>query len=154
MGKKGDLLRAAKNQNTTYTFTKAQLEDHDRQVRDEYIKKIDALVKKRAREADQAREAELREHVNALWKFNGKELLAYHMAISCRVLIEQFGWTPPRARGRNTKIMKYAAALAEETDKIMYTDSTTLREYVDETDRLYGINFRSHEVEDEHDGDN
>ena len=29
MGKKGDLLRAQKAQNTTYTFTAAQLQEHD-----------------------------------------------------------------------------------------------------------------------------
>lgn len=144
MGKKGDLLRAGKGQNTTCTFTRAQLEAHDKQVVREYMKVASAEMKR----IDREREAEIAEHTNKLWKYNGKELLAYHMAISCRVLIEQFGWTPPRARGRNTKIMKYAAALAEETDKIMYADNMTLRAYVDETDRLYGINFRSDEVED------
>ena len=33
MGKKGDLLRLQKAQTRTYTFTAAQLEEHDRQVR-------------------------------------------------------------------------------------------------------------------------
>ena len=33
MGKKGDLLRAKKAQTATYTFTAAQLAEHDRQVR-------------------------------------------------------------------------------------------------------------------------
>lgn len=33
MGKKGDALRAAKLQNTRYTFTREQLEERDREGR-------------------------------------------------------------------------------------------------------------------------
>lgn len=36
MGKKGDALRAAKMRNTVYTFTREQLEAHDKAVKEAY----------------------------------------------------------------------------------------------------------------------
>ena len=37
MGKKGDLLRAMKAQQTTYTFTREQLIEHDRKVKHDIL---------------------------------------------------------------------------------------------------------------------
>lgn len=94
MGKKGDLLRALKEQNTTYTFTKAQLMEHDKQVRRDIL-----LKAKEDLEAEARRQADA--YVQHEWAEREKLFIENHpmdnivtimsllLAVSSRVLIEQ-----------------------------------------------------------------
>ena len=143
MGRSGDRIRMAKDQKTTYTFTKAQLEEHDRQVFREKWKQYENLTKKEAAEIDLKREEELRNHVNKTWDDNAINLLQYTMAISCRVLIEQFGWKPiPKTlRGPEMRIQKFANALAAEIDQIYRVDRINMQQYSEETKKLYNLSF-------------
>lgn len=144
MGKTGDLLRAAKDQKKTFTFTKAQLEEHDRQLFREKWKQYERLAKKEAEEIDKKREEDLRERVNKAWDENAVMLLQYTMAISCRVLIEKFGWKPiPKIlRGPEMRIAKFANALTEEIDRIYRVDRINMQQYSEDTKKLYNLSFK------------
>lgn len=68
MGKKGDLLRAQKMQRSTYTFTREQLEEHDRIVVEHAKEKIkrDLMAKMEIEYAE--REAHVKKVIEEEWK--------------------------------------------------------------------------------------
>lgn len=156
MGKKGALLRQQKKDNTRYTFTGTELEEHDRQVIRGWQETAYPMLKKRAEEearkhtqaviaAIDARWDERREQFQSGgWDTYFTNAISFFMSISCRVLIEQFGWKPPNAgqHGRHTKIMKYAEALAETVTYIATDSELDIVQYAEETKRLYGLEFR------------
>ena len=94
MGKKGDLLRQQKAQRATYTFTAAQLEEHDRQVRTAAIERKKQELKDYAYgviEKDFNERQKLLEGSTEDVTLNVFSML---ISISCRVLVERFGWKP------------------------------------------------------------
>lgn len=153
MGKKGDLLRAAKKEKATYHFTGSQLKEHDRDVIRAWQEKAFPYLKLKAEEAN----AEYREEVIASvdrrwnerakmfrdngWQENMINWMSYTLSLSCRVLIEQFGWKPATSRGRHTKIMKYAEALTNEINKLSASEEHDIVSYAEETYRLYNLSF-------------
>ena len=142
MGKKGDLLRQLKKQQAVYTFTGEELEAHDRQVVAARLEAAKSLAVKEAAEIDRQRELEMREHVDKVWEENAVTLMSYFLALSCRVLVEHFGWKPPGPRGRNVRIMRYGAELVNELNRLTKVSKGALREYAKETKELYGIEFK------------
>lgn len=160
MGKKGDELRRAKKQNVVYTFTREQLEARDAVAFEEFKKDIIKQVKAEAYEIDKKRAEELNRRVNEEWERREKEFasgdteetfmnfMKYFLNLSCRVLIEQFGWKPARScPGRPTKIMKYAAALVAEVGKITTDKNADIRGYCKETYEKYGVRFEVDDTE-------
>jgi len=139
MGKKGDLLRAMKKQKAEYTFTGEQLEQHDRQVVQDYFKNAMPMVRKMADEEDAKRFDEMSKRIDNLWIDNSAALLSYAMALSCRVLIEHFGWKPIRNRHR-TNTSRYAEALVQEYDRVT-AGKEGMKAYAKETKALYNLSF-------------
>ena len=139
MGRKGDALRAAKKQQATYTFTAAQLAEHDRYVSDFAVQhrkeEINENVRKEwQRRADEFATPDLNE--------NFMNAVAYMFAIPCRVLIEQFGWKPVRyANCPQTRTEKLAIAMIEELNNISSNTKQDIRTYARETFDKYGLKF-------------
>jgi len=156
MGKKGDLLRAMKAQQTTYTFTKAQLMEHDRVViRDALMKAEKELMKKAQAEYD-AKNEELQKFIADEWETREKIFMENHpnenvislmsllLATSCRVLIERFGWKPIPKDGiydRRNRTMRFADCVVDEIGKITQDENADIRKYCAETYDLYGVKF-------------
>lgn len=150
MGKKGDLLRAQKAQKAVYTFTGEQLRKRDEAMRQ---------VWKAENERENERYSkELNDHINKVWDIRRAEfnsgfadqdrdlLLSYLLSVSCRVLIENFGWKP--IGPRRTKTRTFAEKVLEEINKIAER-GVGVDGYADETDKLYGIQFVMTEDENE-----
>lgn len=161
MGKKGDLLRAMKVQQKTYTFTHEQLQEHDRVViRDALVKAEKELMKKAQAEYD-AKNEELQKFIADEWETREKIFMENHpnenvislmsllLATSCRVLIERFGWKPIPKDGiydRRNRTMRFADYVVDELDKITQDENADIRKYCAETYDLYGVKFEVREV--------
>lgn len=147
--------RKKKKDSSRYTFTGTELEEHDRQVIRGWQETAYPMLKKRAEEearkhtqaviaAIDARWDERREQFQSGgWDTYFTNAISFFMSISCRVLIEQFGWKPPNAgqHGRHTKIMKYAEALAETVSYIATDSELDIVQYAEQTKELYGLEF-------------
>lgn len=145
MGKKGDLLRAQKAQKAVYTFTGEQLRKRDEAMKEVWFEE---------------RKLELEERVNKLWNEREAEfksgdvnqdmdtIMSYLLSVSCRVLIERFGWKPI-VRGDRTRTQIFAEKVLEEVEKIAKDKKMSIHRYADETDKLYGIQFVMTEDENE-----
>ena len=66
-------------------------------------------------------------------------------SISCRILIEQFGWPPAGKRANRTT--RFCESFVEEVNKITSNELMDIRKYNDEVERLYGIRFQTEEGE-------
>lgn len=159
MGKKGDLLRAAKAARVTRTFTEEQLREHDHQVREEFKKSFEKHLKKTWNEYDQRQRKEFDEHINKVWRERAAEfnagtpaenmdvMLSYLLSVSARVLIEQFGWTPVEGRrfSRRNKIVRFCDAVINEIEGITKDTTKGIQEYAAETYKKYGVRFQMQE---------
>lgn len=105
MGKNGALMRAAKKQKTTYTFTREQLEARDRTVEQAYQERFD----ERLRAAFKAEEERVNAEIAKEWKrreriFGGDDemfkLLSMTISIPAMVLVDEFDWKPLPAGNR------------------------------------------------------
>ena len=157
MGKKGDLLRAAKAQNTVYTFTREQLEEHDNFVRRQFKDRVREDVAKKVEADTEARKKEIDEYLRQEWKkreeiFNGINeggdgffnILSLLLATSSRILIEKFHWKDIPKDGvfdKRNKTARFADYLVDEINKITQDENADIRRYVEETYQLYGIKF-------------
>lgn len=156
MGKKGDLLRAQKMQRSMYTFTREQLEEHDRIVVEHAKDKIkrDLMAKMEIEYAE--REAHVKKVIEEEWKsreelFKGEDMadnffliLSLLLATSCRVLIEKFHWKPIPKDGkydRRNYTMRYGDYLIDEINGIIEDETKDIRTYCDEVYDLYGVKF-------------
>ena len=166
MGKKGDLLRQAKKQKAMYHFTGEELEAHDRETYRRARLEAWPLMKQKADEYAAQALKDRQGELDAYWKRKHDEFLcdgtgdiilntmSFALAISCRVLIERFGWLPPNEgrAGRHTKIMRYAQALTDEiNEKISADPKMDIVKYAEETRELYNLNFQP-ETEEENPG--
>lgn len=70
------------------------------------------------------------------------DLLSYLLALSARVLVEHFGWKPVRFNVRKTRLERFAECLIAEINRIE-DNGITLRDYVAETEQLYGVRFKT-----------
>lgn len=150
MGRKGDALRAAKKQATSYVITGKWLEEHDRQVIESYKRDIKGRMMQTANEYVR----DYFEKVEAEF-YTGDEdndahmVVNYLLSVSVRVLIEDFGWKPPRfANCRRTKTERFVNRVPEVIDDIRSDDNKDIRDYAKETADLYGISFTMEAADD------
>lgn len=152
MGKKGDLLRQQKAQRATYTFTAAQLDEHDRQVRQ------DAIERKMAELKDYAHRV-IEEDFNERQKLlegNAEDvtLTVFSMliSISCRVLVERFGWKPiwKHSTGRN-RLARFVTAVQEEAERLVNDELLDIRKYTEEAWEITGVKLETDGMEGEND---
>ena len=160
MGKKGEALRAAKRQQTTYTFTKEQLHDHDQHVVDEFRERVEADVFRKAQERVDAvfaeKEKELKQVVLDEWEERARtfasddmqsnffEYMSCMLSVSVRVLVEKFHWKPLDENGQLTRrlaIIRFTDYVKDEIEKIAGDEMKDIRKYNEETFKLYGIRF-------------
>lgn len=162
MGKNGDALRQRKIQTSTYTFTRARLEEHDEMVIKARIEKIRADLyaqmekdfAQKAEEANRAIEEEWKRREELFkgddWSSNFFLLLSFLLAVSSRVLVERFGWAPlPKDRYYNHRyrLARFGDAVAEEISGICNDEMKDIRRYCDEVYDLYGVKFQLEEEE-------
>jgi len=150
MGRNGNALRAAKKLNAVYNppkITGRWLEEHDRQVIEAYKRDIEARMQRTA-------DRYVREYFNKIGaEFNSGDededvhtMMSYLLSVSVRVLIEDFGWKPPRcANCRKTKTERFMNRVVEVIDDIRSDDTKDIRDYAKETEDMYGIAFRMKE---------
>lgn len=156
MGKKGDLLRALKAAQKSYTFTHEQLKEHDRVVAIDALKRAEVELKKKVDAEYEAKNAEIQQFITDEWKSREEIFMESHpndnvisimgllMATSSRVLIEKFGWKPIPKDGkydRRNRTMRYADCLVDELQRIMNDENADIRRYCEETYNLYGVKF-------------
>lgn len=156
MGKKGDMLRALKAAQKTYTFTHEQLKEHDRVVAIDALKRAEVELKKKVDAEYEAKNAEIQQFITDEWKSREEIFMESHpndnvisimgllMATSSRVLIEKFGWKPIPKDGkydRRNRTMRYADCLVDELQRIMNDENADIRRYCEETYDLYGVKF-------------
>lgn len=156
MGKKGDLLRALKAAQKSYTFTHEQLKEHDRVVAIDALKRAEVELKKKVDAEYEAKNAEIQQFITDEWKSreeifmesypndNVISIMGLLMATSSRVLIEKFGWKPIPKDGkydRRNRTMRYADCLVDELQRIMNDENADIRRYCEETYNLYGVKF-------------
>lgn len=155
MGKKGDALRAAKARNATYTFTRAQLEEHDRKVLEAYKERVRDDCREQLKVRMEQHKQEIDRHIDEEWKkrmelfaaedgTNLTELLSLILCVSSRILIEKFRWKPiPKDAGfdRRNRTMRFSQYFADEITDICTDEKKDIRQYCDETYELYGVKY-------------
>lgn len=152
MGKKGDALRAAKMRNTVYTFTREQLEAHDKAVKEAYKDVCMEKVNKYLAEEKQAINAEIEKE----WRkreedFGGPDsqdrflnTLSYMLSVCSQILVRDFKWTPlPKDHKPHPKmkLVRFGNAVAQEVDKICDDDKIDIRNYCDQVYETCGVKF-------------
>lgn len=158
MGKKGAAMRAAKMQNTTYSFTAAQLEEHDKMILREFRQRVVDDVSKQADEIFEEREKAAMQAAVEEWEKREKAFSENHpndnavscvsllMATTARVLVERFGWKPIPKDGnydRRNRLVQFCEAVTDEVYKITDPDNADILKYCDETYDLYGVRFNT-----------
>ena len=147
MGKKGDALRAAKKQNRIYRMTAEQLERSNRLAIEAYKQDIEARMQEQA-------DKYVREYFTKIGAefetgdddTDAHTVVNYMLSVCIRVLIEDFGWKPPRcANCRRTKTERFMNRVVEVIDDIRSDDTKDIRDYAKETEDMYGIAFRMKE---------
>lgn len=150
MGKKGELLRQQKAQRATYTFTAAQLEEHDRQVRKAAIERKMKELKDYAHnviEADFNERQKLLEGSAADVTLNVFSML---ISISCVVLVRDFGWKPiwKHTNSRN-RLERFVNAVQAEAERLVNDELLDIRKYAADAWDLTGVRFEATEDDDE-----
>lgn len=156
MGKKGDALRALKAQSATYTFTRAQLEEHDRVILESYKERVREDCKRELDAQIAEHQKTIDKYINEEWKrreaifseqdgTNLSELLSLLLCVSSRILIEKFHWKPIPKDGvcdlRN-RTVKFSQYFANTINDICTDQNKDIRKYCEETYELYGIKYQ------------
>ena len=150
MGKNGALMRAAKAQNTTYTFTRAQLEEHDRQVRQAAIERKMKDLKEYAHEVITNDFNEQRKLFDADAEEAKIVVFSMLVSISCRVLVERFGWEPADDDStEENRLIQFALAVQEEAQGLLDDELLQIRKYAEEAWEITGVRLEVGEVDDE-----
>ncbi len=150
MGKKGDALRAAKAQRATYTFTAAQLEAHDKEVR------MRTLERKKDELEAYAREVLDRDFEERQKLLTGDatdvtlNVFSMLISISCKVLVEHFGWKPiwKHSTSRN-RLSRFVLAVQQETEALLNDELLDIRKYAREAYDVTGVMFEADTEEEE-----
>ena len=153
MGKKGEALRAAKQAQSCYTFTREQLLAHDRAVVDDYKKRFDD----RLREAFKAEEERVNAEIQAEWRkradlFSGTgmdniyTLLSMTLAVPIEVLIDEFGWRPLPAEDKKvhprSRLARFVIRCQEILDDIATDEKKDIRTYCQHVWERSGVRFQ------------
>lgn len=150
MGKKGDLLRAQKAQRATYTFTAAQLEEHDRQVRMAALDRKKEELKAYARGVLDEDFAERQKLLSGDAVDVTANVFSMLISISCRVLVERFGWKPIwKHSTRRNRLNRFVLAVQEETERLINDELLDIRKYAAEAWEITGVRFEASDEEEE-----
>lgn len=153
MGKKGDLLRAMKKQRATYTFTAEQLEEHDRQVRMATLERKKDELKEYAHKVISEDFDEREKLLSGDAADVTMNLFSMLISISCRVLVEKFGWKPAPMRkdenggDRRFKLTQFAYAVMDEVYKLTADEFLDIRKYAEEAYQITGVMFQTEDEE-------
>ena len=150
MGKKGDLLRLQKAQTRTYTFTAAQLEEHDRQVR------MRALERKKDELRAYAREVLDKDFEERQKLLTGDvtdvtlNVFSMLISISCKVLVEHFGWKPIwKHSTRRNRLSHFVYAVQQETEALLNDELLDIRSYAKKAYDITGVMFEAGEEDED-----
>ena len=131
MGKNGQLLRMQKAQRVTYTFTREQLEAHDRQVAMEAINRKKDELKNYARGVLDADFAERQKILEGSATDVTVNVFSMLISISCVVLVQQFGWKPIwKHSTRRNRLARFVTAVQQETERLVNDELLDIRKYV------------------------
>jgi len=154
MGKKGDLLRAMKKQRATYTFTAEQLEEHDRQVRMATLERKKDELKEYAHKVISEDFDERQKLLSGDAADVTLNVFSMLISISCKVLVEQFGWKPAPMRkeedkggDRRFKLTQFAYAVMDEVYKLTADEFLDIRKYAEEAYQITGVMFQTEDEE-------
>lgn len=154
MGKNGAAMRAAKEKNVTYTFTKEQLREHDLAV----IRSKEDLLQQRLDEMRAEKNKELDAYLTEEW--NKREelfrqshdsivnILGIMLSVPARVLVEKFGWdVVPEDWDRESDIplARFSEAVVNEINSIAMDDAKDIRKYCEETYEKCGVKYTAQE---------
>lgn len=166
MGKSGDMLRWMKEQKKTYTFTRAQLEEHDRVVRMNAIQAKKGDLKKYA--IEEAQKAYLEKQEELIKDFKQRQelltgdtetitlnIFSLLISVPCRVLVKDFAWKPAPMRkkpedGGDTryKLTRFAYCVQREVEDLLNDETKDIRRYSEMVFEETGIKFTG-ETEEE-----
>lgn len=150
MGKSGDLLRARKAQTATYTFTAAQLEEHDRQVRMAAIERKKTDLKEYARHVIEEDFNERQKLLEGSAEDVTLTVFSMLISISCVVLVRVFGWKPIwKHTTSRSKLARFVTAVKEEAERLINDEMLDIRKYVQEAWDITGVRFEASEDDDE-----
>lgn len=142
-------MRQQKAQRVTYTFTREQLEAHDRQVAMEAINRKKDELKNYARgvlDADFAERQRLLEGSATDVTVNVFSML---ISISCVVLVQQFGWKPIwKHSTRRNRLARFVTAVQQETERLVNDELLDIRKYAAQAWDITGVRFEPSEEED------
>lgn len=153
MGKKGDALRAAKQQAVIWHLTREQMAAHDRAVVEDYKKRFDENL----RAAFRAEEERINAEILAEWKrradlFSGTgldniyTLLSMTLAVPIAVLIEEFGWRPLPAENRKmhprSRLARFTLRCQEILEDIASDEQKDIRTYCEQVWEQSGVRFQ------------
>lgn len=150
MGKKGDLLRAQKAQRATYTFTAAQLEEHDRQVRAAAIKRKKLDLEEYAHKVIEKDFNERQKLLEGSTEDVTLNVFSMLISISCRVLVERFGWKPIwKHSTKRNRLARFVVAVQEEAERLVNDELLDIRKYTAEAWDITGVRLEATEEENE-----
>lgn len=145
------MLRWMKEQKRTYTFTRAQLDEHDRQVR------MDTLNRKKEEMRAYTREfleKEFAERQKLLSGDSDEEVtlnvFSLLISVSCVVLVKDFGWKPiwKHSTGRQ-KLARFVKGVQREVNAILNDEMIDLRQYAKDSYDVTGVMFTAEDDVDE-----
>lgn len=145
------MLRWMKEQKRTYTFTRAQLDEHDRQVR------MDTLNRKKEEMRAYNREfleKEFAERQKLLSGDSDEEVtlnvFSLLISVSCVVLVKDFGWKPiwKHSTGRQ-KLARFVKGVQREVNAILNDEMIDLRQYAKDSYDVTGVMFTAEDDVDE-----
>lgn len=150
MGKNGDLLRAKKAQTATYTFTAAQLEEHDRQIRMAAIERKKQDLKDYARHVIEEDFNERQKLLEGSTEDVTLNVFSMLISISCRVLVERFGWAPiwKHTTSRN-RLARFVTYVQEEAERLVNDELLDIRKYAQEAWDITGVRLEATEDDNE-----
>ncbi len=148
MGKNGQLLRQQKAQRTVYSFTREQLEAHDRQVAMDAINRKKEDLRAYAKvvlDKDFAERAKLLEGSTEDVTFNVFSML---ISISTVVLVRDFGWKPIwKHSTRRNRLSRFVTEITKEAEMIINDELLDIRTYAVKAWDITGVRFEAGEEE-------
>lgn len=153
MGKSGEALRDKKGSRGRF-YTNAEMASHDLAVRQAYRKQcLEELERENAkmrkdlqRKVDEANRKirEANEEMESTRQDYQMEMLNLLLCVSCRILIEEFGFPSVKQDKPHpaNRTYRFANALVQTMNSFGDGDETEFLRYCEETIDLYGVGFR------------
>lgn len=152
MGKKGDLLRKQKAQKVLYHYTREQMEEHDKMVIRECIKRMED----KGKEIDRENRKKVAQVINEEWAEREKEFrdpdaendfytwMKYFLSVAVRIMVEDLKCPMPvkTITDTRTRVGRFVSAFLQTFEDITLDENKDIRVYAQETIDKYGIEFK------------